>query len=334
MDLGFYLAPALLAAYYGWAISRVGRPPKLPPVVTRYAPPSGMSPAQARFAWKGLVDERTVACVLAQLAVAGRITIERSGGAYEITIVQKPPQDAPALAPEEQTAIDWLFANFDKQYTFHPEHDAQGLSMALLGSLDRRLRGLYEATHYGYVGIGLLASLATSFLLARNAGADPRLPGVMIYAQFMVALMASIVTMALLVPAIVDFTRGIGSVGRILFGLAFSGLAVAGVVGVAMKIAPFVPAAFPVVLIVLAALNVIPTPWLRRITDEGIKARVELEGFREFLAKVEQDQLDRSNPESHLQPREAMLPFAIALEVRESWGDSLANACWPHIIAR
>jgi hypothetical protein len=333
MDAGFYIAPALLAAYYGWAILRVGRPPKLPPVVTRYAPPAGISPAEARFAWKGVVDERTVACVLAQLAVAGRVTIERSAGAYEITRVEKPPQEAPPLAPEDQIAMDWLFANFDKQYTFHAQHDAQGLSMALLGSLDGRLRGKYQATHYGYIGVGLMASLATSYLLARSAGIDRLLPAPMIYAQFMITLLASIVTIGILTPAIVDFTRGIGSIGRILFGLVFSALAVAGVVGMTMKNATVVPVAFPIAVSVLAALNVVPTPWLRRITGDGIKARVELEGFREFLAKVEQDHLDRSDDDSQRQPREAMLPFAIALEVRESWGDALANACWAHIVS-
>jgi len=333
MEAVYLVAPVVLAAYYLWAISRAGRPPKLPPIVTRYDPPAGMSPAEARYAWKGVVDERTVACVLAQLAVLGRITISRDRGVYQISRVERPPQNSPALASEEQTTMNWLFANFFKRDAFDPHHDAQGLSMAILGALDTRLRGKYQTTHYGYIGLGMLASLAASFLLARATGAASSIPAAMIYAQFMTALLASIVTFGALLPAIIDLSRGIGSIGRIIFALAFSALAIAGTVGVAMKIRPFTPLAFSITVILLAVMNVVPSRWLRRITDEGIQARVELEGFREFLAAAEQDRLARSNPDPRLQPKEALLPFAIALEVRESWGDTLANECSPHLSA-
>lgn len=335
MDAAIYLIPPLaLAAYYGWAISRVGRPAKPGPVVIQYQLPEGMSPAEARYAWKGCVDERSVACVLAQLAVTGRISLERGkGGSYELSRTDAPGKTAQDIAPEEQVALDWLFSNFLTRFSFHPEHDAQGLSMALRGALDRRLRGKYEATHYGYVGLGLMVSLGAAYSLAYNAGILSRAPLPMIYAEFMATLLAGIVITAVLVPALVDAKHRIGSAGRIIFGLAFSALGVAGAVGIDSKVRESAPAAFSFAVIALAALNVVPVPWLRRTTPQGIAARAQIEGYRQFLAEVEQDRLNRANPSSsQLQSKEALLPFAIALEVREAWGDALANACWPHMI--
>lgn len=334
MDNGLYIvAIASLAAYYGWAISKVGRAPKAGPIATRYQPPDGMSPAQVRYAWKGCVDERSVACVLAQLAVQGRISIERAGGGYDIARTDGPAIAAHGIAPEEQVAMDWLFSNFLTNFKFNPQHDAQGLSMALRGALDRRLRGKYEATHYGYVTVGLMGSLVAAYWLARSGGIIHRVPPPLIYGQFMAALLASIVVTVMLIPAIVDYSRGIGSIGRIVFGLVVSALGVSGAIGIGVRLHDSVPAVFPIAVMALAALNVLPVPWLRRLTPEGVVARAQSEGFRDFLLRVEQDQLDRANPSPfHLQSKEAMLPFAIALEVRETWGDSLANACWPHMI--
>ena len=45
-----------------------------------------------------------------------------------------------------------------------------------------------------------------------------------------------------------------------------------------------------------------------------------------FLERVEQDRLDKLNPpEDILQARDKYLAFAIALEVKEAWGDHLAQ---------
>jgi hypothetical protein len=53
----------------------------------------------------------------------------------------------------------------------------------------------------------------------------------------------------------------------------------------------------------------------------------QIAGFRKFLGKVEQDQLNRlGGPAAASQNLEKLLPYAIALEVKEAWGDQLAQA--------
>lgn len=63
---------------------------------------------------------------------------------------------------------------------------------------------------------------------------------------------------------------------------------------------------------------------LRNYTAEGRRVRDEIEGFRRFMAGTEQDLLQRMDPAGK-PPRMdlAFVPYAIALDLREAWGDEL-----------
>jgi hypothetical protein len=52
----------------------------------------------------------------------------------------------------------------------------------------------------------------------------------------------------------------------------------------------------------------------------------QIAGFRQFLQKVDQDQMNRLNPEkSAPHDLDHLLPYAIALDVKEAWGDHLSQ---------
>jgi Predicted membrane protein (DUF2207) len=52
----------------------------------------------------------------------------------------------------------------------------------------------------------------------------------------------------------------------------------------------------------------------------------QIAGFRQFLEKVEQDRLNRlGGPADASQNLDKLLPYAIALEVKEAWGGQLAQ---------
>ena len=67
-------------------------------------------------------------------------------------------------------------------------------------------------------------------------------------------------------------------------------------------------------------------PQLKRKTPLGREMSDQIAGFRQFLEKVEQDQWDRVDRRRAI-PRtlDRYLPYAIALEVKEAWGDHLAQ---------
>jgi len=92
---------------------------------------------------------------------------------------------------------------------------------------------------------------------------------------------------------------------------------------------------FVLALLLSVLLNSIFFVIMRAPTSRGLMVLQQLAGFREFLVRVEQDRLDRVNtPEQRAELMNRFLPYAIALNVREGWGDKMASAFSDAIVER
>jgi hypothetical protein len=92
---------------------------------------------------------------------------------------------------------------------------------------------------------------------------------------------------------------------------------------------------FVLALLLSVMLNSIFFFIMRAPTARGLAMLQQLAGFREFLMRVEQDPLDRVNtPEQRAELMNRYLPYAIALNVREGWGDKMASAFSDAIVER
>ena len=92
---------------------------------------------------------------------------------------------------------------------------------------------------------------------------------------------------------------------------------------------------FVLALLCCVALNSIFFFLMRSPTVEGRRVLQQLAGFREFLVRVEQDRLQRLNTSpDKAELMNEFLPYAIALNVREGWGDTLAAAFSNAIVER
>ena len=87
-------------------------------------------------------------------------------------------------------------------------------------------------------------------------------------------------------------------------------------------------------LLSMIALNSLFMPLLRTMTPDGRKLQDEIAGYKDFLREVEQDRLDRLGKTANAPPISETLPYAIALDLREAWGDALATAFSQATIAR
>jgi hypothetical protein len=88
-------------------------------------------------------------------------------------------------------------------------------------------------------------------------------------------------------------------------------------------------------LLLSVLLNSIFFVIMRAPTSRGLMVLQQLAGFREFLVRVEQDRLDRVNtPEQRAELMNRFLPYAIAMNVREGWGDKMASAFSDAIVER
>ena len=323
------LVPLLPLAYYFFVYLRLGRRPAHGSIVPRYEPPASLSAAAVRYLLVSNADGRSVAAVLAQLAIHRCITIEQKSGSYRVSRLPANPEMEKQLAGEEARILEMLFEDTNPvQLNPADTDDLKRYTLAIQGALLKRLGDSYVKWHYGWIALGVLASLVAGMVSAhfiRGAGGFSFL--IFSWMIFWLSLLLFIVLAVLVLPVAKSTLRGIFEWRRIawaLFLVAFLGFAVHGMTQ--RQILREVPPDLMAMLASLAFINVAAAPFLKTYTRQGRQALAEIEGFRLFLEKVEQDQYDRLNqPRATGEPRGEFLPYAIALEVKVAWGDHLCD---------
>jgi uncharacterized membrane protein len=77
---------------------------------------------------------------------------------------------------------------------------------------------------------------------------------------------------------------------------------------------------------VLAAIAALGFSWLQAPTRAGRKVMDQIEGFRQYLGVAEEDRLEFLNPpEKTPELFERFLPYAIALDVQNTWAKRFAG---------
>jgi uncharacterized membrane protein len=328
-DRWLLAAPLVLFLYYLMVWIKLGPEPALGSVAVRYDPPEGLSPAAVRYIRTTGTDARTSAAVIAQLAARNCMRIELQDGKYKLTQLNTDANAVKSLAPEEARVLEMLFED-GKEITLHPNNgdELNKYSLAIQGQLQKQLDGQYFTRHIGYIALGILASLLAAMSMALTAnGKDTTGVLFLTWWFFFCGMILGAVTLTSIVPACKLALRGMGGTRQLLIGLLVLGAFGVGFVLVLKTISQNVSPAYAVMLVALVAINIGWIPALKRMTARGRQALAEIEGFRTFLEKVEQDRMQRLNTTQEA-PKASVefLPYAIALEVRESWGDRLAEA--------
>jgi hypothetical protein len=77
-----------------------------------------------------------------------------------------------------------------------------------------------------------------------------------------------------------------------------------------------------VVALFLTILNIAQLQWMKKPTQDGAVLLTEIEGFPHFLTSVERLPMQRTDaPNDKAGLYERYLPYAVALEVEQAWGD-------------
>lgn len=318
--LGF----AILLLYYGIAWGRVGRDPKPGIVIPRYTPPKGYSPASMRFVRRMGYDDKTFAAAIVNLAVKGCLVIQDKDGDF----VLEKQSDAPAkLAAGESALMRKLFAG-DRRVTLKRFNHKliKSAIRAHSNSLEADYEKRYFKTNGLYTVCGILISIVA---LAGAILASPRIPE-MAAAGFMVVWLSGwtfgVFTLGRAVVAAWRNADGIvgtsGAVFITLFALPFFGGELAGIVFLAMSAG----LAIVVILIALIFVNWLFYQLMKAPTRLGRKLLDEIEGFRDYLAVAEGDELRfKHPPERTPELFERYLPYAMALDAAEVWGEKFSD---------
>lgn len=199
---------------------------------------------------------------------------------------------------------------------------------ALQDSFRKNLQGVYFRQNFIYAGLGMAATLVWGLFVAATLEESSSM--FITFWLFFFTSVASLVIGAVWIskPARSSMKQRIT---RAVLPVIFFGFPGAIIYGAALPSAH----GFVLGLLLSVVLNSIFFVIMRAPTSRGLIVLQQLAGFREFLVRVEQDPLDRVNtPEQRAELMNRFLPYAIAMNVREGWGDKMASAFSDAIVER
>jgi hypothetical protein len=314
-----------VCAYYLVAWLLVGRDPKPGVVVASYEPPRSLSPAMIRFVWKERFDDRAFWAGVLSLVAKGLATMHAENGATRLRPMEAANLRQP-LPDEERILLDRLLRGHSRGGIVITMLDPRTVLAAsdMAASLHRRAVGTWFRENRTFVTAGIALSVASLFAVEQPERLDQC--GVVVLAMAMMA--PSAFYLFFLTLRLRDVGRSLREkfdaalIWRGAGLLAFTLSCVAGILlgGIVLG----VNFGWPVIVVAgfFTILNVLQLQWMKAPTGDGEKLLTEIEGFRLFLKSVERLPMQRSDaPSDKAGLYEKYLPYAIALELEQAWGD-------------
>jgi uncharacterized protein (TIGR04222 family) len=172
-----------LLGILGWYIPvwrRHGRDPEEGPIVTRYEPPDGFSPASLRFIEHMGYDDKAMTAAIVNLAVKGCLRIEKTG---KVHILQQRDAagDAPPLAAGEQALLEGLFSDGRRVELDNRNHELLGKAREKhRASLKRDYGKRYFRTNVAMNLPAILMAMTASIIAFATGGPTRAVVGVVI----------------------------------------------------------------------------------------------------------------------------------------------------------
>ena len=316
---------ALVFCYFLYQWLRYGRDPAKGTIIPVFAPPSGMSAAAMRYVDRhSNYDNKTFTAAIVELAVKGHLTIKEEG---ILTTLERRDGGKP-LKDEEETIKRHFFPKEKHrsiQLTRENHVRVGGANTALKEKLQRSYDGYYR-DNYGKWWLGLLFTfIAVVFCLA---GIVLQFPGRYATEVFVATVLTTLPLF------LASFALNNGFTSRENKALLIG-------VGVIFGVIPAALALWFVAVSVIGYWELVPTlcafasamlcafylEWMQTPTREGRKALDHIEGFREYLSTADEGtRLEALNPPQKTPELfERMLPYAIALDVENSWAAKFRN---------
>jgi hypothetical protein len=332
----------VVLGYYFAAWEAVGRDPKGGTIIPLFHPPDGISPALANYIrdW-GFGREKwrafTAACL--SLAVRGMVRLNQSGKALKLEKTGTQPDGGFDKLPAGERAI-YSWVNEMGAATIDQAH---GERVAKVGaeftkSIEAENRNRFFRRNIGFVVVGLvMTALVVVGVFAFGGLADEDV-GLVIALGAVGFIGTMFLVQFLHSPALVGFT--LNSIVRVIVSIVFLIVLISFVLNVlqgmfhgsaseALPMLGKLVANFPFPLVLVttfAALNGLFVYLLRAPTALGRPIMDQLSGFRLYLETAEADRLNLRAPELTPERFEALLPYAVALDVEKPWAQAFAAA--------
>ncbi len=318
----------LLLAFYSIVWFKVGKDPPKGTIIPLFSPPAGISPALARVIMRlGFRDDKVFAVAVVNMAVKGYLRIQQ--GEDRVWTLEKIGADEKVLSGGETKIARKLFASGSRIQLQKTNHVKIGNAKKELKKyLMREARDKYFLLNSRQFISGL--AITGLILAAVILGAGQ--PELALFAGVWLTIWT--IGCVFLGIRVINAWRQIGgtfgqkifrsagAVGKTLFALPFF-------VGEGIGIWLFASAASPLAtgtVLFAGFLNAVFYHLLKAPTLTGRKLMDRIEGFKQYLAVAEKDRLNLLNPpEKTPQLFEKFLPYALALDVEQAWGEQFAD---------
>jgi hypothetical protein len=335
-DPGWYIAvPLLLLMYYLILFLLVHRPGKPGPLVAQYAPPQNLSPAALRYLFIGDSDGRSVAAALLQLASRGLISVKGHKNWFIIhKLADRIPSD---LSPEELKVFSVMFLQPEPVNTqripdelLAPDLPADAYPMlpfagsnfnSLSIHVHRALRRAHESVYFTR---HLEFTVPAAFLSIGAVIYNTFLP---VPAFWISCILIGAILVAHFTSLFQDFIfrrfRDPGNWTGIV-ALLLSGSVV--MAGLAHNLKHF-EYGYLFSLLATLVLNLMAPGYLRVPKLAALALAPAINGYREFLSRVEVDPLHRlDHPEWPSGSETQHMAYAVALDLPGAWEAYVASS--------
>ncbi len=312
---------ALLLLYYLVVWFLVGRDPEAGVIIPLYKPAPGFSPASMRFISNMGYDDKAFSAAIVNMAVKGYLEIEESSkGTFTL---RKTGNTGVKLAIGEGAIARYLFGKHRTEIALkNKNHNTMSMAIsAHKSSLKADYEKNYFATNKGYLIPGIVLSILLLAAVVLQLPSD----------QTQLALFMSIwlsiwsIGVFALVSMVIKAWRSDGKGGAIfitLFSIPFIG----GEIGGLTVLITQVSIIYAFTLLSVVAINILFYQLLKAPTMAGRNLLDRIEGFRLYLSVAEKEELNfKHPPEKTPELFERYLPYAIALDVEQQWGERFTD---------
>lgn len=343
-----FLVPLLLLVYYVGVRLWLRRDIEPDAVVVQYNPPDDLSPAELRLADCGCTDATSIAAMIAQLGHKGALSASRQpDGSF--LLIRKVALNDPILTAEELAVLRKLFDHYlgtpapneaslgiaeikDVPDPIAPPLRSTILAASLAEDSAKRMSATTAALHelaakaiagkyfrwnFVYVFAGMIFTLLFGLWSASTIESREPLFFLTIWYFFFSQMITAMLAMN--ISRMKQFPRPAMLLGTIFMWaivLLFPTL-------MARKLAAPDATEQIAAFALMILTNSVFVPLLRTPTGAGVLLKQKIAGYRQFLESVESDQLDRLSDHGFNPVSNEHLAYAIALGVRQSWGDAL-----------
>ena len=323
------LAIVLIYQIATW--SMVGKDPAPGTIVISYMPPDELSPAAVRELVKMKFDNKAFAACVVSMAAKKYLTINKDALDAFTLVKNSDPKAFNALSPEEQLVATRLFSRASSVLLTTINRDVITESIkALKQSLSTRIEKVYFVRNSGYLAPSIILSILTLLVAVWNA--DSQMKPVALFMMVwlsgwslgVAALSATVVNLwkAALRGGSEGLLKGGGALFMTLFALPFVG-------GELFGIFMLTHATSVITVFVLGALiasNFVYHELLKAPTHMGRDLLDKVDGFKQFLAATDGDQIKRMPVNWNTDTFNRFLPYAIALDVEDAWAGKFSEA--------